>query len=225
MNIYKWDTNKQALIASDGVEITCHPQSGLLWLNKEEALIYAKAEEERETKEQTQINMSLDKSYAGHIVFTSTVVNENTGTVLQAPNPENEFSEMTITKNSVLKLVANIQSDKHDDSSILTDLPNDMFRIPIRNQDTTEQDLLLGTLDKGILTVEAAMDKAGYWEVTEALINSKLPDDFKLAMEKMVFAVVSVPKTPVIDATVSEPEIDESIDPESVVNTENPIPL
>jgi len=191
----------------NGVVYPYHPSSGLPWTSESIAK-YVMNEEAKHVQalidQQTFIDGELKVQYAGHIVFTSTAVNENTGIVLQAPNHEAEFSEMTITKNSVLKLVANIQSDKNDDATVLTDLPNDMFRIPIRNQDTGEQDLLLGTLDKGILTVEAALDKAGYWEVTEELINSKLPDGFNLAMDKIVFAVVSVPKTSIIESTASE---------------------
>ncbi|SFD16642.1 hypothetical protein SAMN02745724_03722 [Pseudoalteromonas denitrificans DSM 6059] len=215
--MYTWNKDNLYLnSAIDGSIIPNDPRSGEKWANESVAMLWAEAEKVRAEAQALLLSSPQSLNYTGHIVFTSNVVNENTGTVLQAPNPEAEFSEMTITKNSVLKLVANIQSDKNDEATVLTDLPNDMFRIPIRNQDTAEQDLLLGTLDKGILTVEAVMDKAGYWEVTEALINSKLPDDFNLAMEKMVFAVVSVPKASMVDTTTSEASSSQAI--ESVSN-------
>lgn len=48
--------------------------------------------------------------------------------------------EMTVTKGSVLVLVASILSDASDSSTVITSLPKDMFRIPVRNQDTGEQE-------------------------------------------------------------------------------------
>ncbi|WDE04664.1 hypothetical protein SG34_025595 [Thalassomonas viridans] len=187
MTIFSWDKIKQLLVAADGTEFTNNPETGELWRNEEEALDYAKAE--AKLQEQQPEN---EISYAAYVVFDIPAVASDSGVILQAPNPEAEFSETTVSLGATLLLKAKLLADKEDEFSLLTELPRDLFRIPVVNQATGEQDLFAGVLDGGVITVNAPMTKAGYWEINEQLINSKLADDFRLALDKTVFAVVNV---------------------------------
>ncbi|WDE11149.1 hypothetical protein [Thalassomonas haliotis] len=187
MRTLTWDYDKQVLIAGDGTEFTTNPVTGLLWQSEEEALAYAALEIESQSEPEVK-----EPSYAAYVVFDGPAVAAETGVVLQAPNLEAEFSETTVTLGSTLQLTAKLLTDKTDPESLLTDLPKDLFRIPVVNQATGEQDLFAGILENGIITVNAPMNKAGYWEVNEELINSKLADDFYLGLDKTVFAVVNV---------------------------------
>ena len=187
MTDFTWNNDKKVLVAVDGTEFTNNPETGLLWQSQEEALSYAAAEVQLKAGPEV-----IEPSYNAYVVFDVPKVKADTGTILQAPNAEAEFAETTVTLNSTLELTAKLLTDKEAPDSLLTELPKDLFRIPVVNQATGEQDLFAGILENGIITVNAPMTKAGYWEVNEELINSKLPDDFRLGLDKTIFAVVNV---------------------------------
>lgn len=188
MTEFTWNNEKQLLISTDGTEFTNNPETGLLWQNEEEALAYAQAEAESQAAQESRQTLT----YSGYVVFEAPRVATDSGAILQAPNSEAEFSETTVTLGSTLQLTAKLLADKADPESLLTNMPKDLFRIPVINQATGEQDLFAGILESGIITVNAPMSKSGYWEVNEELINSKLADDFYLGLDKTVFAVVNV---------------------------------
>ena len=137
--MYTWNKENKHLTSDlDGSILSNNPISGELWANKTDAEKWAKEQKAIVEAEELALHTPLVPIYAGHIVLTSTAVKENTGAILQAPNPEASFSEMTVTKGSVLVLVASILSDASDSSTVITSLPKDMFRIPVHNQDSGE---------------------------------------------------------------------------------------
>ncbi|WDD98367.1 hypothetical protein [Thalassomonas actiniarum] len=187
MTEFTWNNHKEVLVATDGTEFTNNPETGLLWQSEEEALAYAQAEVELQAgPEVTEI------TYTAYVVFDTPVVAAESGVILQAPNSETDFDETTVTLGSTLQLTAKLLTDKEDPESLFTSVPKDLFRIPVVNQATGEQDLFAGILENGVITINAPMTKAGYWEVNEELVNSKLADDFRLGLDKTVFAVVNV---------------------------------
>lgn len=187
MTEFIWNNKKQVLVSVEGTELTNNPETGQLWQSEEEALAYAQAEAEFQAEQEVS-----EITYAAYVVFEPAKVATDSGVILQAPNPEAEFSETTVTLGSTLQLTAKLLTDKDNPESLLTDMPKDLFRIPVVNQATGEQDLFAGILANGIISVNAPMTKAGYWEINEELINSKLADDFRLGLDKTVFAVVNV---------------------------------
>jgi len=187
MTEFIWNSDKQVLVSADGSELTNNPETGMLWSSENEALAYVQAE----IDVQAGLEVS-EPGYAAYVQFDVPGVAADTGVILQAPNAEAEFSETTVTLGSVLQLSAKLLTDKDKPESLLTDMPKDLFRIPVVNQATGEQDLFAGILENGVVTVNAPMTKPGYWEVNEQEINSKLPDDFRLGLDKTVFAVVNV---------------------------------
>ena len=202
MTEFTWNNEKQLLVSIDGTELTNNPKTGLIWKNEGEALTYVSGEAEYQAEQAA----NLAESYSAYVVFDAPAVAVDSGVILQAPNAEAEFSETTVTLGSTLQLTAKLLTDKNDESSLLTSLPKDLFRIPVVNQATGEQDLFAGILQNGIISVNAPMTKAGYWEVNEALVNSKLPADFRLGLDKTVFPVVNVDASIAAALNTSEAE-------------------
>ncbi|WP_281559429.1 hypothetical protein [Thalassomonas sp. RHCl1] len=194
-----WNTEKYALVSADGTEFTNNPETGLLWQSEDEALAFAQSETEYQAEQK-----KVEENYTAYVVFDTPAVAADSGVILQAPNPEAEFSETTVTLGSTLQLTAKLLKDKENPESLLTSVAKDLFRIPVQNESTGEQDLFAGILENGVITVNAPMTKAGYWEVNEELINSKLADNFRLGLDKTVFAVVNVDASIAATLTASE---------------------
>ena len=168
--------NQSALI--DGVIHLCDPRTGKPWQDATAVASYIEA--------QTPAEISTPPK-VGHLVITSVTLAADKGSIVE----EYANNEITVAKGSVLKIQVSVLSDPTDPKSIISALTGKTFRIPAVEQDTQERELFLGTLTDGIINVTVPLDKAGFWEINEGLINSRLPAKEQFNMDTQVFAVVS----------------------------------
>lgn len=186
MEDYFLDTDR--VLHWAGTRMPFHPATGETWTEQlAEAYIQQLQRSIPDEQEEEDVEKDI---YVGFIRVTDISVKAGTGEKITTSESD-DVSEITVTKGSVVCISANVLADKTNAASVKTDLEKNVFRIPVVNQQTRERELFVCVLDKGVLTVEAPMDKAGYWQINQALINERLAEGAKFEMSDMLFAVVN----------------------------------
>ena len=187
MEVFNWSEKENAIIAGSGMLLVTDPRTGEYWLNQKQAKDWWQLEQEANTA-----NHKVDA--VARIYIEPVTVKENTGSLIANKHVEGQPSELTISAGSVLNIKAHLNQPGSADTKIDL-LDNQLFRIPLKNQKTSEVLLFAGLVEQGQVEVEVSLTQAGFWLVDEQLINEKLPVDMQLEMQPLTISVVNTEKS------------------------------
>ena len=186
MEVFHWSEKDKAIITHSGMLLITDPRTGEHWRNQKQALEWWQLEQAANTA-----NHKVDA--VARIYIEPVTVKENTGSLIANKEVEGQPSELTVSVGTVLNIKARLNQPGSADSKVDL-LDNQLFRIPLKNQKTSEVLLFAGLVEQGQVGVEVSLTQAGFWLVDEQLINEKLPADMQLEMQPLTISVVNTEK-------------------------------